>query len=234
MYASQFVELGRVHDVLERPAHPYSKGLLASRPPLRAASRGSRLPSIEGQMPSVPRPQSGCVFAPRCPFAEPACTAGRAADRPSPRPDISRAAGRRMCWTTGRAARWRCIDQPPFRAGDALLNVTRLRKTFAATRGLAAWRMSMAGGRPRLRYQAAEVAAVNGVSLSDLAGRSAGPGRRERLRQIHARPACSAAVAAERRQCRVRRRRSGTGVAQRPQGVPQAGADRVPECRAPR
>ena len=76
MYASQFVELGRVHDVLERPAHPYSKGLLASRPPLRAASRGSRLPSIEGQMPSVPRPQSGCVFAPRCPFAEPACSAG--------------------------------------------------------------------------------------------------------------------------------------------------------------
>ena len=56
MYASQFVELGDVRDVLERPAHPYSKGLLASRPPLRAAARGSRLPSIQGQMPSVPRP----------------------------------------------------------------------------------------------------------------------------------------------------------------------------------
>jgi len=165
MYASQFVELGRVHDVLERPAHPYSKGLLASRPPLRAASRGSRLPSIEGQMPSVPRPQSGCVFAPRCPFAEPACSAG-------PQPMTIAASGHlARCWKADVLDDWprravEVVDQPPFRAGDALLNVTRLRKTFAATRGLAAWRMSMAGGRPRLRYQAAEVAAVNGVSLS--------------------------------------------------------------------
>ena len=41
MYASQLVELGNVHHVLERPAHPYSKGLLASRTPLAAASRGA-------------------------------------------------------------------------------------------------------------------------------------------------------------------------------------------------
>ena len=48
MYASQLVELGDVHRVLERPAHPYSKGLLASRPPLAAASRDSRLAAIAG------------------------------------------------------------------------------------------------------------------------------------------------------------------------------------------
>ena len=76
MYASQFVELGTVRSVLEQSAHPYSKGLLASRPPLRAASRGNRLPAIQGQMPSAPRPDAGCVFAPRCPFAEARCTEG--------------------------------------------------------------------------------------------------------------------------------------------------------------
>src|ERR1700730_901438 len=71
MYASQLVELGEVHRVLERPAHPYSKGLLASRPPLAAASRGSRLAAIAGQMPTTADPDAGCVFAPRCPFREP-------------------------------------------------------------------------------------------------------------------------------------------------------------------
>ena len=55
MYASQLVELGNVRRVLDQPAHPYSKGLLASRPPLAAASRGSRLPAIDGQMPSAPQ-----------------------------------------------------------------------------------------------------------------------------------------------------------------------------------
>ncbi len=76
MYASQLVELGNVRQVLERPAHPYSKGLLASRPPLAAASRGNRLAAIAGQMPTEPEPEAGCVFAPRCPFHEPRCTAG--------------------------------------------------------------------------------------------------------------------------------------------------------------
>src|SRR5471030_2068642 len=71
LYASQLVEFGAVERVLERPVHPYSKGLLASRPPLAAASRGSRLAAIAGQMPTAPAPEAGCVFAPRCPFHEP-------------------------------------------------------------------------------------------------------------------------------------------------------------------
>jgi len=59
MYASQLVELGDVHRVLERPAHPYSKGLLASRPLLVAASRESRLAAIAGQIPTTPEPDAG-------------------------------------------------------------------------------------------------------------------------------------------------------------------------------
>ncbi len=58
MYASQLVELGEVNRVLERPGHPYSKGLLASRPPLAAASRGSRLAAISRQMPTAPGARS--------------------------------------------------------------------------------------------------------------------------------------------------------------------------------
>ena len=53
MYASQLVELGDVHNVLERLTHPYSKALLASQPPVAPASRGSRLATIAGQMPPL-------------------------------------------------------------------------------------------------------------------------------------------------------------------------------------
>src|SRR5712671_159531 len=79
MYASQLVELGNVHHVLERPAHPYSKGLLASRPPLAAALRDSRLAAIAGQMPTTAEPDAGCVFAP------PASRGRRSAGVPSRR-----------------------------------------------------------------------------------------------------------------------------------------------------
>ena len=102
----EFVELGSVRDVLEHPAHPYSKGLLASRPPLRVASRGYRLPAIEGQMPTAPQPDQGCVFAPRCPFAD--RTAPRERRRlPSRRLTTSPVAGTPTRWGTGRIGRWR-------------------------------------------------------------------------------------------------------------------------------
>ena len=199
MYASQFVELGSVRDVLEQPAHPYSKGLLASRPPLRAAARGSRLPAIQGQMPSVPRPDAGCVFAPRCPFAEARCSAGPQVLRrgrgwgegagpngtppPHPRELLSLSSNLSSprslptpvhlarCWKADALGDWprqavEGIDQGPFRAGNALVNVTRLRKTFTTRRGLAAWRLSVVHGRPRLHYQPVRVQAVDGVSLS--------------------------------------------------------------------
>jgi peptide/nickel transport system ATP-binding protein len=165
MYASEFVELGSVQGVLEHPAHPYSKGLLASRPPLRAASRGYRLPAIEGQMPTALQPDKGCVFAPRCPFVEPRCTAGAQALAVTAPGHLAR------CWNANALGDWPHravdgIDQGPFHAGDALVNITRRHKSFTTRRGLAAWRMSVSGELPRLRYRPARVAAVDGVSLS--------------------------------------------------------------------
>jgi peptide/nickel transport system ATP-binding protein len=58
------------------------------------------------------------------------------------------------------------IAQGPFRAGDALVNITHLQRTFTARSGLAAVRLSAEGGRLRFRYLPAQVHAVDGVSLS--------------------------------------------------------------------
>ena len=55
-----------------------------------------------------------------------------------------------MRWGPGRVSRSRPPLQPAFRRGDALVNATQLSKTFDASRGLSTWRLSVAGGRPRL------------------------------------------------------------------------------------
>ncbi|MFL5269627.1 MAG: dipeptide ABC transporter ATP-binding protein [Stellaceae bacterium] len=165
MYASQLVELGDVRRVLEQPAHPYSKGLLASRPPLAAASRNNRLAAIDGQMPTTAEPDAGCVFAPRCPFHEPRCSAG-------PQPLTITPDGHRVrCWKAGALGPWprqqvAAVAAPAFRRGDALVNATQLTKTFGTGRGLTSWRLSVAGGRPRLHQPPKRVPAVNDVSFS--------------------------------------------------------------------
>ena len=165
MYASQLVELGDVHRVLERPAHPYSKGLLASRPPLVAASRQSRLAAIAGQIPATPEPDAGCVFAPRCPFHEPKCSDG-------PQPMTITPDGHWVrCWKPDALQPWprqqvTAATKPAFRRGDALVNATQLSKTFDAASGLTTWRLSVAGGRPRVYRQPRRVPAVNDVSFS--------------------------------------------------------------------
>ena len=65
MYAGRLVECGRVADVLARPAHPYTQGLLASIPPL-SGPRPRRLAAIPGAPPSPAERPAGCAFRPRC------------------------------------------------------------------------------------------------------------------------------------------------------------------------
>jgi peptide/nickel transport system ATP-binding protein len=71
MYAGQVVEDARTDDVLLRPRHPYTSGLMRSLPKL--SERKAVLPSIPGRVPSPDAMPEGCRFAPRCRFAEPRC-----------------------------------------------------------------------------------------------------------------------------------------------------------------
>jgi len=72
MYAGRIVESGAVDTIFERPAHPYTRGLLASIPTL-ATDRSQPLRAIEGSVPSPASIPAGCAFAPRCPLCIPAC-----------------------------------------------------------------------------------------------------------------------------------------------------------------
>jgi peptide/nickel transport system ATP-binding protein len=78
MYGGRCVEDGTVDDVLERPAHPYTRGLLGSLPDLAAPlGPDGEVPDLT-TVPGLPPPPTdlpkGCVFWPRCPVrADPRC-----------------------------------------------------------------------------------------------------------------------------------------------------------------
>jgi peptide/nickel transport system ATP-binding protein len=72
MYGGVAMESGETRDVLERPAHPYTKALLAARPRV-GAPRGERLNAIAGGAPA-PGSTRGCPFAGRCPLTIDACS----------------------------------------------------------------------------------------------------------------------------------------------------------------
>ena len=71
MYASRIAEEGSKKDIFERPAHPYTRGLLNSIPKLTADS--GRLEAIPGQVPSPFNYPAGCHFRDRCPHAFDRC-----------------------------------------------------------------------------------------------------------------------------------------------------------------
>ena len=72
MYLGRVVELGPVEAIFERPQHPYTQALLASRPSMDPARRIEQ-PPIFGDPPNPIDPPSGCRFRTRCPHAEPVC-----------------------------------------------------------------------------------------------------------------------------------------------------------------
>ena len=71
MYAGRIVEIGTVEQILDRPQHPYTQGLIGSLPSSNA--RGARLRQIPGNMPSPASLPAGCPFAPRCERAQERC-----------------------------------------------------------------------------------------------------------------------------------------------------------------
>jgi peptide/nickel transport system ATP-binding protein len=71
MYAGRVVELGPTLDLFRAAAHPYTQRLIAAIPHLTG---GRELIGIGGRAPSPGRRPSGCMFAPRCTFAQERCT----------------------------------------------------------------------------------------------------------------------------------------------------------------
>ena len=89
MYAGRIAEIGPVHDVINRPAHPYTEGLMASIPDM--TQDRERLNQIDGAMPRLNAIPSGCAFNPRCTRTFERCTR----DRPEL---ISAGSTRAACW----------------------------------------------------------------------------------------------------------------------------------------
>lgn len=85
MYAGRIVEQGRIDDVIDRPLHPYTVGLLGSVP--TANRRGQRLFQIEGMTPNMLALPEGCAFGPRCQVRTESCTT---------QPPIKDVGGRRL------------------------------------------------------------------------------------------------------------------------------------------
>lgn len=92
MYSGRIVESGPVKTVLENPAHPYTQGLIASRPRFRPGQRQARLPAIAGSVPSPLDRPKGCAFRDRCPRAFKRCAEMPAAY------SVTQAAHLASCW----------------------------------------------------------------------------------------------------------------------------------------
>jgi peptide/nickel transport system ATP-binding protein len=74
MYLGRIVEKGTVEEVLESPAHPYTRALLSAVPVADPQKRRNVI-RLEGDMPSPANPPAGCYFHPRCPEASDECRA---------------------------------------------------------------------------------------------------------------------------------------------------------------
>jgi peptide/nickel transport system ATP-binding protein len=95
MYAGRIIEIGPVHEVVNRPAHPYTAGLMAAIPDISVDR--DRLYQIEGAMPRLNAIPTGCAFHPRCEKALARC----AQERPELMPASATQAA---CWLVNAGA----------------------------------------------------------------------------------------------------------------------------------
>ena len=169
LYAGELVEEANTIDLYHKPVHPYTQGLLDSIPRLGEVKGEVQLRAIQGQIPSLGKRPSGCVFEPRCPLAIDVC-----AQRPPPyHPTESRLA---------RCHRWEEIyrgeisaQQPEVQevaqavSGEAeiprVLDLEDLQVHFPVRRSL---------GELLRRTPARVVRAVDGISLNIPRGRTLG------------------------------------------------------------
>ncbi len=77
MYAGRICETADTRTIFQKPLHPYTGALLETMPRVDQSYSGvtkSRLTVIEGRIPNLIEPPSGCRFHPRCPEAEEECS----------------------------------------------------------------------------------------------------------------------------------------------------------------
>jgi dipeptide transport system ATP-binding protein len=74
MYAGEVIETNQVPEIFTRPRHPYTEALLAAIPEHNHGAR--RLSALRGMVPGRDDWPSGCLFSPRCAYAENACRTG--------------------------------------------------------------------------------------------------------------------------------------------------------------
>lgn len=72
MYAGKLVEVGPKEELLASPKHPYTEALLAAVPRISLRRRGKRMVTL-GEPPDLANLPSGCVFHPRCKYAQEVC-----------------------------------------------------------------------------------------------------------------------------------------------------------------
>jgi len=73
LYGGRVAESGSTRDIFNSPQHPYTRGLMNAIP--RPGSRGKKMATVPGMVPSNPGAMTGCTFAPRCEFAFERCRA---------------------------------------------------------------------------------------------------------------------------------------------------------------
>ena len=73
MYLGQIVEEAPTRELFDQPAHPYSAALLSTNPAIDPSRRGRRI-VLQGEIPSVVNPPTGCRFHTRCPVVQARCS----------------------------------------------------------------------------------------------------------------------------------------------------------------
>jgi len=159
LYAGELVEEGRVAEVIRRPKHPYTVGLVASMP--SGTDRSQRLASIKGSLPDLTKVPQGCIFADRCLISRDVCLAGRPPAIEVGPAHISRCLFPDEAQDVIQKAEARVVA-PARAAGPAetVMHIDDLKLWYTRRRGLRVW------------HKPQPVRAVNGVTLDIEAGRT--------------------------------------------------------------
>ncbi len=164
LYAGRVAETGRSSDVLHRPRHPYTKGLLAALPRPDRPHAG-RLAPIPGGLPDARAPDPGCNFRPRCAFAAPGCDAQQVlAGVPSVAACHRADALLGTAWPVGKAGPTRARAENAVPLLDARTLTARFDIGGVLTRWLGRGRSVLAVDGVSLRIGAGEVVGLVGES----------------------------------------------------------------------